>query len=788
MAQLQFVCNIASDTDGLGTLISPYSWGQFLASLSAVDNVNDNIYLLSGTKTLIANTTIKIIQNSVVIDSYDSVYPWRMQCPSNSLVFSTSSSSVTFRSGFIEGTTVSFNNPTYDKGLVLDNIWLHAKSGYLQFNFYDNIQIINSTIAATSATGYFGNQDGGLFYVSVTNSIVDIRDVQKSMYGSMQFSLDNVCLTSAVSDYSVYGYATLSTTALQENWPRAEIMVSAVSAISASNIYYQTADFSTVSAVSGNTDYTRSWFGGVRDGIGALYYPAIWCSLSADGTSAASTAYAYTPVIFDFNELFATFDVTSAALYFGDGATSGYNWGIDSSATHTYTNVGSVSPYVWIRSDNEWYDAYSNYLSIEVLGSSSTSAEFIILDSTSAVTSAIGTHDTFYLSAGILSGGLFKYQWNFGDGVSRYYSEATEISAIPIETYSHKLADKYNISLLLNAINSISADLVVSASAKTYYVNITSGYDVDTGNGGSEVDPYNWLEFRGRTSANGTGELSDTYKLKGYRNLIITTADSMPWTAISFDKDKNFTIDGWDLSANGPWIISVEDTGISNNVNLSFGGVTIKNGIVYNKPYGAGETRYGGNVYVTKIYDAFIVNQGVGSKVYLDPYHADVSVVTCGTYDKEISATVANCYVVGSTVYAENGFRDNFISGTGGVSAYDAYIVDSVIKNFKDETSAISAANTMIYNNAFTNTSGTMSAFDIVGNEDNQFEWVSPDDWPFTYNNVCYGQDESWVLSNRRKLFPMNFISAVPNPGYGYPSYPGYETGIFGYLRRLYRR
>ena len=51
-----------------------------------------------------------------------------------------------------------------------------------------------------------------------------------------------------------------------------------------------------------------------------------------------------------------------------------------------------------------------------------------------------------------------------------------------------------------------------------------------------------------------------------------------------------------------------------------------------------------------------------------------------------------------------------------------------------------------------------------------------------------YGQNMSYIIANQKMLKPFAGISATPNPGHGYPTYPNYETGLFGYLRALYQR
>ena len=73
----------------------------------------------------------------------------------------------------------------------------------------------------------------------------------------------------------------------------------------------------------------------------------------------------------------------------------------------------------------------------------------------------------------------------------------------------------------------------------------------------------------------------------------------------------------------------------------------------------------------------------------------------------------------------------------------------------------------------------------------NQFNWsaadiVDDEDFPFWKGNDFYNQDIYYVIKNRKELEPFENIWCPANPGYGFPEYKDYETGLFGYKRISY--
>lgn len=57
---------------------------------------------------------------------------------------------------------------------------------------------------------------------------------------------------------------------------------------------------------------------------------------------------------------------------------------------------------------------------------------------------------------------------------------------------------------------------------------------------------------------------------------------------------------------------------------------------------------------------------------------------------------------------------------------------------------------------------------------------------PFGYGDQFYGKSDDYVIANRSELTPFVGISCPANPGRGFPTYPGYTTGLFGNLRATY--
>jgi hypothetical protein len=74
----------------------------------------------------------------------------------------------------------------------------------------------------------------------------------------------------------------------------------------------------------------------------------------------------------------------------------------------------------------------------------------------------------------------------------------------------------------------------------------------------------------------------------------------------------------------------------------------------------------------------------------------------------------------------------------------------------------------------------------IITIQNCQFDWTPPSDYPFTPNNDLYDKNIAYIIANRKKLKPFSGIASPPNPGKNYSTYPNYETGLFGFLRKDY--
>ena len=97
-----------------------------------------------------------------------------------------------------------------------------------------------------------------------------------------------------------------------------------------------------------------------------------------------------------------------------------------------------------------------------------------------------------------------------------------------------------------------------------------------------------------------------------------------------------------------------------------------------------------------------------------------------------------------------------------------------------------------ILNSTFDNSESTITADFVVGtNTDNQFNWPTPTNYPFTLAagaSFGYGQNLDWLSANPGKIAPFDGVTTPPNPGLNYPTYPNYPTGLFGYDRATYER
>jgi len=214
--------------------------------------------------------------------------------------------------------------------------------------------------------------------------------------------------------------------------------------------------------------------------------------------------------------------------------------------------------------------------------------------------------------------------------------------------------------------------------------------------------------------------------------------------------------------------------------------------------YFAGSAEYSGCSYITG--DSGENAWGTGPLYWQAEYGfpetwtSGISSTTIGVDSAGYIVASAGSNIIGSTIYLSgDGWSDYFNSATYSAfdqSDYDVSIIDSVITNLTKETSEqFSACGLILMNSTFSNSYSTISGnFTVETNDENQFGWIPPTDYPFTPSNALYNKDIDFINSNKKYLKPFDGITAPPNPGRNYYTYPNYETGLFGYSRKDYDR
>lgn len=189
---------------------------------------------------------------------------------------------------------------------------------------------------------------------------------------------------------------------------------------------------------------------------------------------------------------------------------------------------------------------------------------------------------------------------------------------------------------------------------------------------------------------------------------------------------------------------------------------------------------------------------GITSAYYVSAYYYsssfDYEVDTIISYTKDKQYTSAYANIIGSTIYVLNtsAITDNFVSAlysATSANGYNLFLIDSVLSNFISSAGQFSACSATIRNSTF-NINGSSATYIVIVNENSQYNWIQPTpiNYPFHRSNVMYGKDINYILVNKKMLRPFNGITVPSNPGYGYPTYPNYETGLFGYSRKDYLR
>jgi len=645
----------------------------------------------------------------------------------------------------------------------------------IQINGFKNVNIINSNIFsvnefyADDLISFFNDQQD--VTVDIINSVIYAEHILKyNVFSkSVNVSLNNVTLSTTLailktshSPFLAVDSLEYETGTIQESWISPVYSTPTASAYSDFNYLKSNLGIT----VSGDTDYKTDgleWFSGQRDGIGSFYFEKPDNVLSASGSSGTIPF----DISFSVSATSANTNNNEITYDFGDGNTSATT---NLLITHTYNSVGTFSATAEIETKNEWYKLITSATKITSYSGTLSASYNIHNLSTSAVITSANTYQDLFLSGDILGGSPNLYDINFIDD---NYESQNVIDSLIYYPYKFKTPGTKNITLKLYDSPdtfSVSAAFIVSElPSTTYYVDISETYDTNTSNIGTSADPFNYLEFYDYIKTDGSASATDIFKLRGYRELTKPTSATSPWTAIETDSDKKITIESWDLSAYGPWLLIINDYSVYDSTIVSFKSSILKNGIIYNKPFNLNNTDYGGTYYLSYAYNMYLVQQGLNSTIKVYP-----------------NISVSGVDVEGCTIYSENGFSD-----LNTFSAYNFKITDSVITGFTSSasTSSFLSANCYLYNDTFRETSAYIDSYFILSaNENCQFGWSLPTDYPFLKGDSGYNQTLSWLLMNKEILVPFSGITTPPNPGKNYDIYKNYETGLFGYSRKDYVR
>lgn len=679
MYQIYFVdINTSADSiSGIGTIQSCFNYKQFIVSLATNDDIHvNNYYYLKGYRNVINSGTSgsAISAENIWILSKKNVYiyswnnePWR----------------INFINDFYLESSVNWFNS------------IHIRNGILKYVINKLKFSINTSVSAfyencwldgaieDSSSEYSG---GELFFINCTlnrfklnnnnfnkiyfiNTIIEnpisnnYHLIDNTIYSTFYF--DNVVsnryiLNQSLSDrYNVlnpsvdYGlgvtYSIAQSANIQNAWDSSSlesgIFTSAISAISKDLISYVYSDFKNIT-VSGNTLYNYTWWDGQRDGIGALYFPNITINLSANGNTTSANVFLNDNINFNWNNIFNSFNATSAILNYDDYIVSAFTTTSATSTSYVYKyNIKTVNPSLTVYSKNNWYYVTSG-ITLNLLLSSAVSASFTILNETLNNITSANTDQKILLSSFNISGDVYEYIWNFGDGTSSFNSSYTSFSAIPIEYKTYKLSDYYNISLLLNNSYLTSANFLVQRAYSAYYVDLDINY-TNSGDG-TESNPFNYYQFYNRIKTNGDGVYGDTYYLKNLREINVSGYNNV----FEVDRMKNFVFDAWNTSSFGPWVFVFNGNNefSVNNIIGSFHGVTLKNSIIYTKPLYKPPFQYlGSKIIYTNMYNVYVVQNGELSNFVIEPFNYLVS----STYT---SAILSSCYVSGTSSFTSGGY------------------------------------------------------------------------------------------------------------------------------------
>jgi len=796
MNQIYFVdINLSADsTEGVGSNISPYNYEQFVVELSANDETTDiNTFYLRGFRPVSATSIDEstsaenvwpLTKKSIVIDSWEDD-PWTIQFSSD---FYLKSSVDWFSKVEIKRGLLSFD-PMYlrfskdeDVLVVFDGCWLNGtfkdsssyySGGTLKYlgdtlqNFrlfntnFSDVDFQNSIIYSSSANDYYLIENTVFTNFSFDNTVSN-----RYIWNETSANKFNILNPSSFGLTYLIDYCSNNDLWDSTN-AKSSVFLSAVSAFDTNNLSYLGDSFSNID-IQGNLDYcSPAFFGGKRDGIGALYFDPLDVTLSADPIS-GSVPWTVSAT----HNAFTNFSASNILLSWGDSSvtsTSTLNL-----LSKVYAEKGTYEISATTLTKNGWYtdESYLTVYPYSGLVSATDLLIFSAVDSLTPVTSG-GSNRIYYLSAA----GVYGTPYEFIFSANTFNVSAS--SDIAIQKVS--ASNFFDITPLGNNIIwlyfnkdqinefSLSANLNLSASpSATFYVDL----ETTTSGDGTTALPFNYSQFLVYVTSGGFGSINDSYRLKGVKYITKDTNTSLSWYPFNVDSRKKFTIRDWDVSDYGPWMLSVVESEYPANSILNFEGTLLKNGIIYNKAYKYGSYYYGGTMKFSSLYNMWVVSQGEGQFIEWCPV------------DESSKTELSGVQIKGCTINSK-WMKDNLTNYNS--ESYIFKVEDSVLsdfcKNFNLPNSFLSAVGDF-KNNAFGTTEDNIES-SILNSTfvNNVFGWTVPDDWPLLVDNEGYGEDFAWLSANPTTFRPFSNIPTPPNPGYGFSLYPGYHIGLYGYKR-----
>lgn len=670
-----------TDSSNVGNPLDPLNWTEFLNNLSGGGSApSTETYYLSGYRNVSIDTPnlYYVKGDSITITNWGTE-PFKIH--NNDITFGFYLSGVDsfkIQNGMFESCAspnyidAGYGPDGFSQNVTYDNCYFLGKDGGdISILQCANVNIINCTFSKKSGSStdfvLFGSSA-----VDIVNSII-IGPTTFYGYDDTILSIDN-CVTDLPSfiagDYFGTTIGSSAVTNCQFNFSQPAALSADISAVTSNDFSYISGGFEDISA-TGDTSYDDGiWWNGTRDGVGALFFPSL-SGISISASSATAVSGFDIDFVLSGNDPFTVFSATSAVYNFADGNTSAVN--SNDILTHSFSSNGSFDVLATITSRNEWYDFTTNTFTILV---GNFIVTIVIYKNGNDITDSSATFfDSLTFSAYTQGLSAGSYIWDFGDGTSG--DSATEI-----KYYTSGAVFTIGLSGYASEDSSVSstdtATLSISSTSAIYFVNINSSYDVCGSNVGTSGDPFNWNEFKGRVET--SGDYNDTYRLSGSRNLDYGSTSNR--NVLSVDRRKNFTVRDWDVSAYGPWVWIVEDFSIfDENSILSAGGCTLRNGIIYNKPYG-GLKNYGGKIILSRLYNTFVVYQGENSRIQIDSINymlsgTTESVIVTGTSSDKPDWVEYDTYIFEDYNYNDLGCGNVHPFWSSDVSSGDFSAVDT---------------------------------------------------------------------------------------------------------------